>query len=137
MSIQQNLKNRLTIAIKEQNVFERDLIRVILTEFSNSKYADKDKNIDDDMALKILAKLNSDMITTNTEQTLKESEFVEKLLPSKMNESDIKNNLVSIIDELKLEKSPKNIGILKKEFDSKYKCQDGKVVGKLCKELMS
>ena len=137
MTIQQVLKDRLSLAMKEKNVFERELIRVILSEFSNSKQADKDKNINDEEALKILGKLNNDMIITGTEQTLKESEFVKKFLPTQMSEEEISQALNLMFSELNLEKSPKNIGILKKEFDSKYKGQDGKIVGKLCKEIMN
>lgn len=137
MSIQQQLKDNLKKAIINQNVFERELIRVILAEFSNSKYIDKDKNISDENALIILNKLNKDMIISNTEQTLKESEFVKKYLPEQMNEGNVKIVLESIISELNLDKTAKNIGVLKKEFDNRHKGQDGKIVGKLCKELMS
>ena len=54
-----------------------------------------------------------------------------------MSEEEISQALNLMFSELNLEKSPKNIGILKKEFDSKYKGQDGKIVGKLCKEIMN
>lgn len=132
MTIQQIFQDKLTIAIKEKNVFEKDLIRVILAEFSR-----EGKDLTDEKAIKILNKICSDMKTTNTDQSLKERDYIKLFLPQEFTKEEVNTILGDIIYELNLDKSPKNIGILKKEFEKRHPGQDGKVIGTFCKELLS
>lgn len=136
MRIQEILEYRLKVAMKE-NIFERDLIRVVLAELSRSEQAKVNKNLSDEDVMKIMSLMMKDMKITNTEESLKEIKFIEQFFPEQMNEDKIKSILSSIIVDLNLEKTPKNIGILKKEFDKKHPNQDGKLVGSLSKQLLT
>lgn len=136
MRIQETLKERLSTAIRKQSVFERDLIRVILAEFSRSPKSEINKDLSDEDALKIMSNMMNDMKITNTEESLKELEYIEEFFPNRMSDFKIKSILSSIITTLNLDKTPKNIGVLKAEFEKTHKGQDGKLIGLLSKELL-
>lgn len=126
MTIQEKLTEQLHTAIKSKNEFERDYIRVILAEFSR-----KGKNLTDEEAIKVLKKISKDAEEVNSEQSLKEVEFLKNFIPEEMSQEDIVKALEKIIVDNNIERTKKNIGLLKKEFETQYS-QSPSELGKLC-----
>ena len=100
MSIEEKIRERLHIAIKNNNVFEKSILRTILGEFAR-----KGKNINDTLATEVLVEIRKNLYEVNTVDSLKEAELVSEYLPRIMSEEEIDALKKSDkIDEEKFEK---------------------------------
>ena len=130
--IQKQLQERLHVAMKTQNSFEKDIIRVILSEFSRIG-----KEIDDVTAVKELKIIRKNLLETNTPDSLKEAKLVEEYLPSQMSQQEIENKVGEIFNEFQFEKSMKNMKPFMSIFNERYPGQDNKIVSQEIKNILS
>ena len=127
MSIEEKIRERLHIAIKINDVFEKSILRTILGEFAR-----KGKNINDTLATEVLVEIRKNLYEVNTVDSLKEAELVSEYLPRIMSEEEIEFELSAII----LSNEGIKFKVLKDTFDKEFPGQNGAIVAKIIKELL-
>lgn len=127
MSIEEKIRERLHAAMKNNDAFEKSILRTILAEFSRIG-----KDINDLKALEILIKIRKDLYEVNTDESLKEAELVSEYLPKVMSDEEIKN----VIEAILITNEGIKFKTVKDIFDKEYPGQDGAKVAKIIKELI-
>lgn len=129
--IQTKLQERLHTAIKNQDGFEKSIIRVILSEFSRVG-----KELDDEAAIKELQKVKKNLLETGTPISLLEAEFVEIYLPKQMTQEAIVAELNAIFEEMCYAKSMASMKPFMSAFNNLFPGQDNRIVAQEIKNIL-
>lgn len=81
MTIQEQIKADLTLAMKSKNAEEVLILRVVMAEFLRVKDLPNDKSVTDEQAIKILRKTSQDCKDTNC---LKSSYYLRKIFTKRI-----------------------------------------------------
>lgn len=127
MTIEEKIRERLHVAMKNSNAFEKSILRTILAEFSRIG-----KNVDDKTAVNVLLTMRKALKEIGTQEAEKESLLISEYLPIVMNEYEIETTILAYL--------VMNEGIkfkdLKDLFDKNYPGQNGELVAKCIKKHM-
>lgn len=125
MTIEEKIRERLHVAMKNSNAFEKSILRTILAEFSRIG-----KNVDDKTAINVLLTMRKALKEIGTQEAEKESLLISEYLPIVMNEYEIETTILAYL--------VMNEGIkfkdLKDLFDKNYPGQNGELVAKCIKK---
>ena len=125
MTIEEKIRKRLHVAMKNSNAFEKSILRTILAEFSRIG-----KNVDDKTAINVLLTMRKALEEIGTQEAEKESLLISEYLPVVMNEDEIETIILAYL--------VMNEGIkfkdLKDLFDKNYPGQNGALVAKCIKK---
>lgn len=125
MTIEEKIRERLHVAMKNSNAFEKSILRTILAEFSRIG-----KNVDDKTAVNVLLTMRKALKEIGTQEAEKESLLISEYLPIVMNEYEIETTILAYL--------VMNEGIkfkdLKDLFDKNYPGQNGELVAKCIKK---
>lgn len=128
MTIQERIRERLHIAMKNNDAFEKAILRTILGEFSRGGK----KDIEDEEATEILITMRKALAEIGTTEAQKESQLISEYLPRVMSEEEIELALSALIvvnEDIKFK-------ALKDLFDKEYPAQNGALVAKCIKKLI-
>lgn len=128
MTIQEQIKADLTLAMKSKNAEEVLILRVVMAEFLRVKDLPNDKSVTDEQAIKILRKTSQDCKDTNC---LNQAIILEKYLPKELSEQELGNLITEIIQS-----GANNIGAIMKGLKSSGKIYNGKLANEIIKELL-
>lgn len=151
MSVKDQINNRLLLAMKNGNVAEKSILRVIKGEWTNVENSYEWRKttghspITDDRIYKIIQKLlegnNETMKLLPPEDPRfknlqEENEIMKSLLPTQLTKEEVENHLASLLDQIKSAKSEgQAIGVAMKHFKTENLSVDGKIVGEAVKEI--
>ena len=125
MTIEEKIRERLHVAMKNSNAFEKSILRTILAEFSRIG-----KNVDDKTAINVLLTMRKALKEIGTQEAEKESLLISEYLPIVMKEDEIEKIILAYL--------VMNEGIkfkdLKDLFDKNYPGQNGELVAKCIKK---
>jgi len=129
MNLQEQINEDLRVAIATQNHPVRDLLRVVIAEFSH----EKTKLLDDETVIKVLKTFSGHCIECNN---FEEPKMLEHYLPEEMNEEQMKEIVKIVINFHKY--TQKDMGkIMPACKTSLGKDFDGKRVSKILKEIFA
>lgn len=129
MTIQEQIKNDLIIAMREKNENVKSILRVVIGEFNRVG-----KEVSDENAISILKKMNQNAIDQGNSI---ESTILELYLPKQLTEAELTDVIQHIIirDGYATMKDMGNImGSLKEDYVGTY---DGKLASIIVRKLLS
>lgn len=142
MTLKDNVTNRMKVAMRSKNKVELSTYRSILSAIiNNEKNINTNNYVNDVDILTTLAKQRKQSIDQFTiggkieaaEEETAELKIIESLLPKQMSDDELKTNVLEIINSLDGDISIKQLGVIIKEFKSKYSGQDMSKVAKIAK----
>ena len=130
MTVQEQIKIDITLAMLNKENAKRDLLRVVIGEFNR-----EGKEVSDERAKAIIKKMRDNAVEFNNDS---EVEILHAYLPSQLDEQELKVILMNYLMNLDHKPTMKDMGatmgFLKENFTGRY---DGKVAGGLVRELIS
>ena len=138
MTIQEHIKNDMVIAMREKRVEMRDLLRVVMAEFSRIN-----KEVSDEQALAVINSLSKKtkeniLMFSGEDKEKAERELVilELYLPSQMDEVELEKiiqHCITFNSYSTMKDMGKVMGYLKKTHDGTY---DGKMASNIVRGLL-
>ena len=92
MTIEEKIRERLHVAMKNSNAFEKSILRTILAEFSRIG-----KNVDDKTAVNVLLSMRKALEEIGTQEAEKESLLISEYLPIVMKEDEIETIILAYL----------------------------------------
>lgn len=140
--INEKIKLELIKATYDRDEVKKSILRVVLGEISriitklptdsnDFKQYKETGFLSNEHVIKILLKLEKDLLQINSKESLEELKIISEFLPKKLSEEEIKSAIMSIV----LSNEGLSFKELKTLFDLNYPYQDGKIVSKYIKEL--
>ena len=131
MSLREQINVEFMTAFKNKEMEKKNFLGVVKGEIQNEE--GRGVKVTDEVVISILKKMEKSLKQTNTEESLKELEFIKPYLPSLMDEVLIR----SILESYK-NTGINDIGKMMGSFNKEYKGKaDNSVVSKLVKEVLS
>lgn len=131
MDLKDKIRNDLIVAMKSKDINKTTLLRVIISEMTAFEKRLKDGKIFTDIeAIGVLQTLHSNAVEMNNEYEIIE---IDKYLPSKLSEDELKTTIQNIISEKGFEGMKdmgKVMGILKNDYTGLY---DGGIASQIVK----
>lgn len=130
-----NLKERINAdfmsAFKNREIEKKNFLGVVKGEIQNEE--GRVGNVTDETVLGILKKIEKSLIQTNTEQSIREREYIKPYLPQMMSEDLIREKV-----KIYIESGLSNMGQIMGEFNKNYKgLVDNKVLSEIVKEYLN
>lgn len=126
MTIQEDIREQMKLAMKESNTKLRDFLRVVLGEFTRI-----DKIVTDEQALKVIKKMNKDAESLGNDYEMK---ILGNWIPQMLDEHDLTRLIANIIaDNEYVEMS--DLGKIMQEL-KKHSGVDMKLANKYTKEII-
>ena len=130
MSLREQINAEFMIAFKNKEMGKKNFLGVVKGEIQNEE--GRGVNVTDEIVLSILKKMEKSLTQTNTDESLKELEYIKPYLPQLMSEDSIRTIVTELIND-----GFKDMGKIMGQFNGKYKGQaDNKIVSKVTKELL-
>tara|TARA_R110000803_G_scaffold13218_9_gene37334 strand:+ start:414 stop:812 length:399 start_codon:yes stop_codon:yes gene_type:complete len=130
MTLKEQISKDFMEAFKSKNMDKKNFLGVVKGEIQNEESRKGD--VTDDTVMTIIKKMEKSLKQTNTDESLKELEYIKPYLPTLMGEDRIREILttykVNGID---------NIGKMMGEFNKNFKgMADNGLVSKIVKEVL-
>ena len=131
MSLREQINAEFMLAFKNKEMEKKNFLGVVKGEIQNEE--GRGVKVTDDVVISILKKMEKSLTQTNTEESLKELEYIKPYLPTLMDETMIR----SIINSYKND-GMNNVGQMMGLFNKDYKGKaDNALVSKIVKEVLS
>lgn len=129
-----SLKERINVdfmdAFKSKQIDKKNFLGVVKGEIQNE--VGRSGKDDDETVINILKKIEKSLKQTNTEESLKELEYIKPYLPTMMGEDQIRDILLTYKSN-----GINNVGLMMGEFNKNYKgLADNKLVSEITKEIL-
>jgi uncharacterized protein YqeY len=129
-----SLKERINVdfmdAFKSKQMDKKNFLGVVKGEIQNE--VGRSGKDDDETVINILKKIEKSLKQTNTEESLKELEYIKPYLPTMMGEDQIRDILLTYKSN-----GINNVGLMMGEFNKNYKgLADNKLVSEITKEIL-
>lgn len=129
MTLKEQINKDFMEAFKTKNMDKKNFLGVVKGEIQNEESRG---GVDDDVVMTIIKKMEKSLKQTNTDESMKELEYIKPYLPTLMGEDRIREILttykVNGID---------NIGKMMGEFNKNFKgMADNGLVSKIVKEVL-
>jgi uncharacterized protein YqeY len=130
MSLREQINAEFMTAFKNKEMDKKNFLGVVKGEIQNEE--GRGVNVTDEVVLSILKKMEKSLTQTNTDESLKELEYIKPYLPQLMSEDSIRTIVIELIND-----GFRDMGKIMGQFNGKYKGQaDNKIVSKITKELL-
>jgi uncharacterized protein YqeY len=130
MSLREQINAEFMTAFKNKEMDKKNFLGVVKGEIQNEE--GRGVNVTDEVVLSILKKMEKSLTQTNTDESLKELEYIKPYLPQLMSEDSIRTIVTELIND-----GFRDMGKIMGQFNGKYKGQaDNKIVSKVTKELL-
>lgn len=131
MSLKEKINEDFILAFKAKEMEKKNFLSVLKGEIQNEE--SRNGGVTDESVMSILKKMEKSLKQTNTEESLKELEYIKPYLPTLMDESSIRSILESYkndgVDEM---------GKMMSAFNKEYKGKaDNSLVSKIVKEILA
>jgi len=131
MTLSEQINAEFMTAFKNKEMEKKNFLGVVKGEIQNEE--GRGVKITDEVVISILKKMEKSLKQTNTEESLKEFEYIKPYLPSLMDELTIR----SIIHTFKKD-GIDDVGRMMGEFNKLYKGKaDNSLVSKIVKEVLT
>ena len=131
MSLKERINVDFMIAFKAKEMDKKNLLGVVKGEIQNE--LGRSGKDDDETVINILKKIEKSLKQTNTEESLKELEYIKPYLPTMMDEDQIREILLGYKSN-----GINNVGLMMGEFNKNYKgLADNKLVSEITKDLLN
>ncbi len=130
MSLREQINAEFMTAFKNKEMDKKNFLGVVKGEIQNEE--GRGVNVTDEVVISILKKMEKSLTQTNTDESLKELEYIKPYLPKLMDEFSIR----SIIRTFKKD-GIDNVGKMMGAFNKVYKGKaDNTLVSKIVKEVL-
>lgn len=130
MSLREQINAEFMLAFKNKEMEKKNFLGVLKGEIQNEE--GRGVNVTDEVIISILKKMEKSLTQTNTDESLKELEYIKPYLPTLMDETLIR----SIINSYK-NTGMNNVGQMMGSFNKEYKGKaDNALVSKIVKEVL-
>jgi uncharacterized protein YqeY len=130
MSLREQINVEFMTAFKNKEMEKKNFLGVLKGEIQNEE--GRGVSVTDEVVLSILKKMEKSLTQTNTDESLKELEYIKPYLPKLMDEFSIR----SIIRTFKKD-GIDNVGKMMGAFNKVYKGKaDNTLVSKIVKEVL-
>lgn len=130
MSLREQINVEFMTAFKNKEMEKKNFLGVLKGEIQNEE--GRGVNVTDEVVISILKKMEKSLTQTNTDESLKELEYIKPYLPTLMDETLIR----SIINSYK-NTGMNNVGQMMGTFNKEYKGKaDNSLVSKIVKEVI-
>lgn len=130
MSLREQINAEFMLAFKNKEMEKKNFLGVLKGEIQNEE--GRGVNVTDEVVISILKKMEKSLTQTNTNESLKELEYIKPYLPTLMDETLIR----SIINSYK-NTGMNNVGQMMGVFNKEYKGKaDNSLVSKIVKEVL-
>jgi uncharacterized protein YqeY len=130
MSLREQINAEFMTAFKNNEMEKKNFLGVLKGEIQNEE--GRGVSVTDEVVLSILKKMEKSLTQTNTDESLKELEYIKPYLPTLMDETLIR----SIINSYK-NTGMNNVGQMMGAFNKEYKGKaDNSLVSKIVKEVI-
>jgi len=130
MSLREQINVEFMTAFKNKEMEKKNFLGVLKGEIQNEE--GRGVSVTDEVVLSILKKMEKSLTQTNTDESLKELEYIKPYLPTLMDETLIR----SIINSYK-NTGMNNVGQMMGAFNKEYKGKaDNSLVSKIVKEVI-
>lgn len=131
MNLKEQINADFMIAFKAKDMEKKNFLGVVKGEIQNEE--SRSGGVTDESVMNILKKMEKSLKQTNTEESLKELEYIKSYLPTLMDETLIR----SIIESYK-NTGVNNVGQMMGSFNKEYKGKaDNALVSKIVKEVLA
>jgi uncharacterized protein YqeY len=131
MTLKERINADFMIAFKNREMEKKNFLGVVKGEIQNEE--GRSGIASDEVVLGILKKIEKSLTQTNTDQSLKELDYIKPYLPQMMSE-----NLVREKMEIYINSGLSNMGQIMGEFNKNYKgLVDNKMLSEIVKEYLS
>jgi len=129
MTLKERISADFMIAFKSKEMDKKNFLGVVKGEIQNEE--GRSGNVNDEVVLGILRKMEKSLKQTNTEESLKELEYIKPYLPQLMSRDEI----VSVIKEMS-QNGHDNVSKIMRQFNTVYKGKaDNSIVSEVAKEI--
>jgi len=130
MSLREQINVEFMTAFKNKEMDKKNFLGVVKGEIQNEE--GRGVSVTDEVVLSILKKMEKSLTQTNTEESLKELEYIKPYLPTLMDEILIRSIIVSYKNT-----GVNNVGQMMGTFNKEYKGKaDNSLVSKIVKEVL-
>ena len=130
MTLREKINDEFMLAFKNKEMVKKNFLGVLKGEIQNEE--GRGVKITDEVVISILKKMEKSLTQTNTDESLKELEYIKPYLPTLMDETLIR----SIINSYK-NTGIDNVGKMMGEFYKEHKGKaDNSLVSKIVKEVL-
>lgn len=130
MTLKEKINDEFMSAFKNKEMDKKNFLGVLKGEIQNEE--GRGVKITDEVVISILKKMEKSLTQTNTDESLKELEYIKPYLPTLMDETLIR----SIINSYK-NNGIDNVGKMMGEFNKEHKGKaDNSLVSKIVKEVL-
>jgi uncharacterized protein YqeY len=131
MTLKERINADFMIAFKNREMEKKNFLGVVKGEIQNEE--GRSGIASDEVVLGILKKIEKSLTQTNTEQSLKELDYIKPYLPQMMSESLVREKVKTYINS-----GLSNMGQIMGEFNKNYKgLVDNKMLSEIAKEYLS
>jgi uncharacterized protein YqeY len=131
MTLKERINADFMIAFKNREMEKKNFLGVVKGEIQNEE--GRSGIASDEVVLGILKKIEKSLTQTNTEQSLKELDYIKPYLPQMMSESLVREKVKTYINS-----GLSNMGQIMGEFNKNYKgLVDNKMLSEIVKEYLS
>jgi len=128
MSLKEQINADFMLAFKAKEMEKKNFLGVVKGEIQNEE--SRNGGVTDESVMVILKKMEKSLKQTNTEESLKELEYINPYLPQLMSEDAIREIVVNLIGS-GINEMGKLMGAFNKEYKGKA---DNSLVSKIVKE---
>jgi uncharacterized protein YqeY len=129
MTLKEKINADFMDAFKSKEMDRKNFLGVVKGEIQNEE--GRSGNVNDEVVLGILRKMEKSLKQTNTEESLKELEYIKPYLPQLMSRDEI----VSVIKEMS-QNGHDNVSKIMRQFNTVYKGKaDNSIVSEVAKEI--
>lgn len=130
MTLREKINDEFMSAFKNKEMDKKNFLGVLKGEIQNEE--GRGVKITDEVVISILKKMEKSLTQTNTDESLKELEYVKPYLPTLMDETLIRSIIISYKND-----GIDNVGKMMGEFNKEYKGKaDNSLVSKIVKEVL-
>jgi uncharacterized protein YqeY len=131
MTLKEKINADFMVAFKNREMEKKNFLGVVKGEIQNEE--GRSGIASDEVVLGILKKIEKSLTQTNTEQSLKELDYIKPYLPQMMSESLVREKV-----EIYINSGLSNMGQIMGEFNKNYKgLVDNKMLSGIVKEYLS
>jgi uncharacterized protein YqeY len=130
MTIKERINADFMTAFKNKEMEKKNFLGVVKGEIQNEE--GRTGEVNDEVVLSILRKMEKSLKQTNTEESLRELEYIKPYLPQMMSEELIREKVKEYIDN-----GMTNVGLIMAEFNKNYKgLVDNRIVSTVIREML-
>jgi uncharacterized protein YqeY len=131
MTLKEKINADFMVAFKNREMEKKNFLGVVKGEIQNEE--GRSGIASDEVVSGILKKIEKSLTQTNTEQSLKELDYIKPYLPQMMSESLVREKV-----EIYINSGLSNMGQIMGEFNKNYKgLVDNKMLSEIVKEYLS